>query len=264
MPSSEEEKKTWFHKKISVGKDLVSLLRDGTLLLILIFLLAFPATFNSVLVRAGFQEGNIAGFKWKNEYIESNDKLETAQVTITGLKEKNQQLVAALDEANAKLQDNELRRKIDVLAKENQVVVDKAKMVQATVSNTLDINTPLIQKALSSTDEVTDYDLSDYLVGVQTLGVSDVERRSINDQLKMKGYDIDTISWSYDKDDRPSWFAYASTVFYYSAASQKQAEQLAKTMKSITGQKFAVKRGAGLGVDPDKKDTTFFVHYIKD
>jgi hypothetical protein len=263
MTDGDQEQKSWFHRKISVGKDLVSLLRDGTLLLILVFLLAFPSTFNSVLVSAGFQEGNIAGFKWKNEYIESNDKLETAQVTITSLKEKNRELLEALDEANARLNDDDLSSKIDTLAKQNQVVVDKARMVQATVSNTLDINTPYIQQALSSKDGVTDHELSDYLVGVQTLGVSDSERRSINDQLKMKGYDIDTISWSYDKDDRPSWFAYTSTVFYYSAASQKQAEQLSKTMKSITGQTFAVKRGAGLGVDPDKKDTTFFVHYIK-
>jgi len=239
------------------------LLRDSTLFLLLILLIVFPATFNSVLVSAGFQEGSIAGFKWSKEYIDSNDKLETAQVTITGLQEQNNQLVDALDAANSKLQDSDLKSKIENLAIENQVLKDKTEMVQLTVSNTLDNNAPFIQKALAAVDDDGIRTTSDFTVGVQTLGVPDEERVSINKRLSSNGYKIDDLTWSYPADERPSWFAYDSTVFYYSATSYAQAQQLSKLMRSITGQAFVVKRGAGLGVDPDKKDTTIFVHYIK-
>jgi hypothetical protein len=34
-------------------------------------------------------------------------------------------------------------------------------------------------------------------------------------------------------------------------------------MKSLTGQDFAVQRGAGLGVDPSRRDVTLYIHYAK-
>ena len=54
-----------------------------------------------------------------------------------------------------------------------------------------------------------------------------------------------------------------SAVFYYSESSRPVAEQLALFLKSITGQEFVVRRGAGLGVEPSRKDVMLFVHYIK-
>ena len=51
---------------IAVWKDLVSLLRDSGLLLLVVLLVAFPTTLNSVLVKAGFEEGSFVGFKWKS------------------------------------------------------------------------------------------------------------------------------------------------------------------------------------------------------
>jgi hypothetical protein len=100
-------------------------------------------------------------------------------------------------------------------------------------------------------------------VGLQTLGVDDNERVSINEKLQAEGYELDPTTWSYPADQRPSWFAAQSTVFYYSGSSRSMAEQLAHFLKVTTGQDFVVQRGAGLGVDPSRKDMTLFVHYIK-
>ena len=104
---------------------------------------------------------------------------------------------------------------------------------------------------------------SAYSVGLQTLGVDDNERVSINEKLRAEGYGLDLFTYSYPADQRPLWFAAQSTVFYYSGSSRSTAEQLAHFLKVTTGQDFVVQRGAGLGVDPSRKDVTLFVHYIK-
>lgn len=41
----------------------------------------------------------------------------------------------------------------------------------------------------------------------------------------------------------------------------KQCEMDTYQRMTLTGQHFVVQRGAGLGVDPDRKDTTLFAHY---
>src|SRR5262249_35107153 len=82
-------------------------------------------------------------------------------------------------------------------------------------------------------------------------------------KIRSEGYGLDRVTWSYPADKRPSWFADRSTVFHYSESSRPVAQQLALFMKSVTGQEFAVRRGAGLGVEPSRKDVTLFVHYIK-
>jgi hypothetical protein len=98
---------------------------------------------------------------------------------------------------------------------------------------------------------------------VQTLGVPDAERVVINEKLRADGYGLDLVTWSYPAGERPSWFAARSTVFHCSGSSLPAAQELAHLMKLLTGQKFAVQRGAGLGVDPSRRDVTLYVHYVK-
>ena len=50
---------------IIIGKDLFALLRDFSLFLLAALLLLFPAQLNDILMRAGFEEGSVVGFKWK-------------------------------------------------------------------------------------------------------------------------------------------------------------------------------------------------------
>jgi len=256
------KQKSGFAAVISLGKDFVSLLRDGALFILAFLLVVFPAQFNSILINAGFQEGSIAGFKWKQNLVDSNDELEKAQVTISGLQNKNDELVKTLAEAKSQLEDKTLQNKITRQTSENQQLKNKTRVVQSTVSKTLKLNAPLVEKALSTTSQSRDYNNADFTIGLQTLGITDEERISINSELKSRGYNLDTISWSYAADDRPSWFAYESTVFYYSTSSRVAAKQLATTLKTVTGKDFGIQRGAGLGVEPDQKDTTLFIHYL--
>lgn len=102
--------------------------------------------------------------------------------------------------------------------------------------------------------------LSDYLVGLQTLGLDDATREQLNQKIRDGGYSLHEISSSYQKDTRPSWFAAKSTVFYYAKSALPAAKQLAGLFKPLTGDDFVVQRGSGLGVDPAQQDVTLFVH----
>ena len=66
-------------------KSFFSALRDGLLTLMLLLLLLLPQWVNARLVKAGFVEGDIAGFKWKKEVEDNSAKLTTALATIDGV-----------------------------------------------------------------------------------------------------------------------------------------------------------------------------------
>lgn len=242
---------------ISIGKDFISLLRDGALFLLAILLVAFPVQFNSILVDAGFKEGSLAGFKWESSLLDSNQALEEAQAKISELQRENNEQVKALAEARASLTDSALKQRITKFEKDNIALKEQTVEVQNSVSQTINRNVTLVQKTQLSRNK------SAYLVGLQTLGIPDTERIAINTKLQSHGYGLDKITWSYPAGERPSWFASRSTVFYYAASALPAAQELARFMETSTKQEFAVQRGAGLGVDPSLRDMTLFVHYIK-
>ena len=243
---------------ISIGKDLISLLRDGALFLLAVLLVAFPVKLNSMLVDAGFKEGSVAGFKWQSSLVNSNQALEEAQAKITELQKENNNQVKALAEARALLTDPALKQRIAKIEKDNIAQKESTGLVQNTVAQTIQKNETLVERSQISLKK------SDYLVGLQTLGISDAERIALNNKLSSDGYGLDSITWSYPAGERPSWFATRSTVFYYSASALPAAQELARLLKTETRQDFAVQRGAGLGVDPSRRDVTLFVHFIKD
>ena len=262
VPKGEQ---SWLKASVSLGKDLVSLLRDGAIFVLALLLIVFPIQFNSILINAGFEEGSLVGFKWKSKLVESDKALKDAQATISDLQAKNDELVKALGDTNAKLKDPKLMERAEKLQDENSRLKDATLQVQTTVSNAIESNVPLVAKALSSTDGRTTSPRakSDFSVGLQTLGVSDSDRVALNEKVHAAGYGLDPVTWSYPAGERPSWFALRSTVFYYSSASLPEAKELAETMKSLTGQDFSVQRGAGLGVDPARRDVTLYVHYVE-
>jgi hypothetical protein len=100
---------SWPTAAISLGKDLVSLLRDEALFVLAVLLVAFPGQFNSLLVDAGFEESSLVGSKWRSKLVESNHALQEAQATISDLQQKNDELAKALAETNSKTNDPPLR-----------------------------------------------------------------------------------------------------------------------------------------------------------
>ena len=86
------------------------------------------------------------------------------------------------------------------------------------LSSASESNIPLVAKALSSTDGRTRAPRakSDFSVGLPTLGFSDADRAALNERVHAVGYGLDPVRSSYTARERLTWFAFRSTVFYYS------------------------------------------------
>lgn len=248
---------------IALAKDFVILLRDSAIILLAVLLIMFPNTFNSIMVNAGFQEGSLVGFTWKSNLVDSNDALEQANKSIESLKEENDLLVLALEEAKAQLNDGDLKKKLNTLRDKNLSLKIETDAVQKGVLQVIESNEPVIEKISAQSKRKKVYINSDYTVGFHTVGIDKKTKLKLNKELSAEGYKLDSFTNSYDSNERPSWFALTPTVFYYSNSSRLQAQNLSEFMEDQTGKKFGVRRGNGLGVDPSKKHLTLFVHYIE-
>ena len=158
--------------------------------------------------------------------------------------------------AQKDLNENERRNKQAEIA----AIQDQVKQAEAKLIRNSDQREQLIKRSSLTSD--LDHNKT-FFVGLQTVGIEDATRTALNKRLESQNYRLDPITYSYSIDEKPSWFAAKSTVFYYSSSSRKTAERLAKLMKRYTRTDFAVQRGAGLGVDLNRRENTFFIHYIK-
>ena len=136
---------------VSIGKDMVVVLRDATLLGLAGLLLVFPTRFNDLLVNAGFEEGSFIGFKWKAKLIESDDALQAAQATISDLAARLEMTTKALTDAQSRTPDPALKAQITQLEEGNRRTSIASAQVVATVRSTIASNAPLVQKAQSDT-----------------------------------------------------------------------------------------------------------------
>lgn len=60
-------------------KDFLSLFKDGVLIAMFLLLIIFPSYFNTILERAGFTEGSMMGFSWKQKAIETKEVADSSQ-----------------------------------------------------------------------------------------------------------------------------------------------------------------------------------------
>lgn len=261
-----------------IGKDLVALLRDGALFFLAVLLVIFPARFNSILVDAGFEEGSLIGFKWKNKLVESNEALTKAEETIVSLQTKNDELLKALSDANSKINDPALLARLSTLEDENKILKSETKIVQRNVSETIEANIPFVAKAKSS--ERSDVAVSvagafqGYSCGVSSYGESWAEstRQRVRDDLYSiygcseppEAHSKEGYGGDFHTPTRPDgpWkgFAAKSVVLYYSESNRERAEALAKDLTVRYGHRFSVARGGGQGIKPDWYSRTIVIH----
>ena len=132
---------------LAVGKDLFALLRDGSLFLLALLLLAFPKSLNDVLTNAGFEEGSIVGFKWKARLVETDDALKTAKATIESLQAQLKQANDALGAATAAVPSGELRTQIQAVEKSGRQLAEATLNASEVVRSTISENAPLVDRA---------------------------------------------------------------------------------------------------------------------
>ncbi|MDH3286370.1 MAG: hypothetical protein OEP48_01390 [Betaproteobacteria bacterium] len=135
---------------VAIAKDAFALLRDFALFAVAILLLVFPATFNSILTKAGFEEGSFAGLKWKANLLQADDALKNAQSTITDLRAQLDKTTQALGEARARTDDQTIKASIRKLEEENRQATAASTQAAAAVRSTIASNAPLVEKAQSA------------------------------------------------------------------------------------------------------------------
>lgn len=142
---------------VTTGKELVAMLRDAMLLLMAVILIAWPKTINSILVDAGFKKGNIAGLEWEANLAQSDSSLVQAQSTIADLKEQNEKFKKTLLEVSSKINDSEVKDKIESLDHLNSELIKNAEIAQTSVAKNISANSLFIQQAQTSRSELVNW-----------------------------------------------------------------------------------------------------------
>jgi hypothetical protein len=167
---------------ISIGKDLVALLRDGTIFLLAMLLFAFPTTLNNILTNAGFEEGSLVGFKWKAKLLDADTALKDAKATITALTTQLEQTSKELADARGQQGDAARSARLDQLVAANTSVRRLAEETQSTVARAIDDAAPLVQQAQT---QVGSGDWGVVFSGDVTLPAAQYEAKTIAPSLNL-------------------------------------------------------------------------------
>jgi hypothetical protein len=132
--------------RLAVAKDIFNLLRDASLFVIVVMLLVFPKSFNTILTNAGFEEGRFLELKWKAQLISTNTDVQIANETIGKLNSINSDLRRALSQQSGAGGNKET---VDLTA-ESQRVSEQVEKVQNSLALTLQNNAPLVERAIQS------------------------------------------------------------------------------------------------------------------
>jgi hypothetical protein len=96
-------------------------------------------------------------------------------------------------------------------------------------------------------------------MGIYGLNIDEKTFEAARDLLTRNGAHF---AGGFTMTERPPWLARRSTVFYYHDRAQSAAQDIAKAYGERLGIRFALQRGAGLGVRSGEEQVTFFVHII--
>ncbi|MEM6987193.1 MAG: hypothetical protein AAF499_11710 [Pseudomonadota bacterium] len=130
---------------ITVGKDLITLLRDGALLLAFALLFFFPIQFNTILTDAGFEEGSFAGLKWRRDLKTTTDQLAEANARIDALQAENTALAESLRNAQPQVRDSAWRARSQQLLEQQRETLQATEQTKAELAKTIDANTLKLQ-----------------------------------------------------------------------------------------------------------------------
>ncbi len=135
---------------IRLGKEISALLKELILLVLFLLLLVWPESFNSLLTRAGFEEGSVVGFKWKKQLDATNNDLSGAKQVIEDLTSRLNAANEAMKKAYTETSDAALKKELEALLDKNKEASQAASATGASIANTLQSNALLVTLAQQS------------------------------------------------------------------------------------------------------------------
>ncbi|MBS1903626.1 MAG: hypothetical protein JSS75_07990 [Bacteroidetes bacterium] len=85
-------------------KDILATVREAILIVAFLLLLVFPSCFNQILVNAGFTEGSVMGFTWKQQATDAQQLADSSQRIAQTAADQLENTKAALEIAMKKLE----------------------------------------------------------------------------------------------------------------------------------------------------------------
>lgn len=170
----------------------------------------------------------------KDEVEKKASKLEVKSNDLEAEKTENQKRIILLQNELAILKEKSSR----IRAEEKRILESK--------SSSIPISPPVVGPR--------------YITDVWAFGVDESIVEDVKSYLSTKGHEV---GFGGLLSSKPSWLALNSTVFYYHKDSEEIAKNIAKELRERTDIKYAVQRGAGLGVMKNEKKVTFFIHVVK-
>jgi septal ring factor EnvC (AmiA/AmiB activator) len=119
-------------------KGLVTFLREAIIVIVLILLLVFPTTVNSVLTKAGFTQASIAGFTWQRELEAAVQTTQDANQSVSKLENELQSTSAELEQIRtAANTPPAVREQISALSTRLQRTQSETRAVKDNLQNSL-------------------------------------------------------------------------------------------------------------------------------
>ncbi len=209
---------------LGIWKDLVAVVRDTAILALGILLILFPTKFNDLLVNAGFEEGNVVGFKWKAKLVESDQALKEAQANITDLAAQNEKLTKALYDVQSKSIDSIEKQRLIELEEENKRLKITSARVEANIQTTIAGNAALVEKAQTSSSTIVKW-------GVVYGGDTD---------LASAQYETGSIAKKFELTNAAIYFRQGSFRSVAIASDRSEAEHLLFKAKNRRGDSYIV------------------------
>ena len=86
-------------KIISNTKTIIEIIISSLTLIIVCLFLFSPKSFNTILTDAGFEEGSVVGFKWKNKLLETDQVVKDLKQQNASLVKQNEELLTAINKS---------------------------------------------------------------------------------------------------------------------------------------------------------------------
>jgi septal ring factor EnvC (AmiA/AmiB activator) len=136
-------------QSVQVTKDVFALVRETMVVVVLVVFLAAPEHVNSLLVKAGFTEGSIGGFKWeklRDQAEKANADAATAGKTIAQVEEELKATRSQLDELSRKVQDPAVKTDIQDLSAQIRMSEQKTAVADDTLKSSVRAHAYVLQQ----------------------------------------------------------------------------------------------------------------------
>lgn len=117
--------------KMESIRSAVNLMRDGLLLLVLLLLMVFPATFSGILTKAGFKSASILGFDWEKKLEAAAKETEAAKAEVQNLNAKLETQASAVEQVAQQLPDPVARERAAGVARDLRATQTSAQRIGA-------------------------------------------------------------------------------------------------------------------------------------